>query len=76
MSGLIFLSFRYPELFCAGYMLCELMSLEAKNQIAGVTCVVDLTGYSFSHMHSFTWDGIKSSIALLQVSFDNHQMPT
>ncbi|TRY79832.1 hypothetical protein TCAL_05805 [Tigriopus californicus] len=59
----------YPELFCAGYMLCELMSLEPKNQIAGVTCVVDLTGYSFAHMHSFTWDGIKSSIALLQNSF-------
>eukprot|EP00095_Tigriopus_kingsejongensis_P008647 maker-scaffold426_size175065-snap-gene-0.47 protein:Tk08647 transcript:maker-scaffold426_size175065-snap-gene-0.47-mRNA-1 annotation:"alpha-tocopherol transfer protein" len=59
----------YPDLFCVGYMLCELMSLEQKNQIAGVTCIVDLTGYGFNHMRKFTLDDVKSSIALIQSSF-------
>jgi len=34
----------FSDVFCAGYMLSELVALETKTQIAGVTNIADATG--------------------------------
>ena len=36
----------FSHVFCAGYMLSELVALETKTQIAGVTNIADATGSS------------------------------
>ena len=40
------------ELFTAAFTLFELLALEEKTQIAGITIVLDVSGFGFQHLKS------------------------
>ena len=40
------------ELFTAAFTLFELIAMEEKTQIAGITIVLDVSGFGFQHLKS------------------------
>ena len=40
------------ELFTGAFTLFELLALEEKTQIAGITIVLDVSGFGFQHLKS------------------------
>lgn len=59
----------FDDIFCAGYCLTELVAMETKTQIAGVTCIADAAGFGFKQLRSFTIDHARSASHFIQDSF-------
>ena len=49
----------FEDVFCAEYMLSELIIKEERTQIAGVVCIVDASGFGFRQLRAM---GIEDSI--------------
>jgi len=47
------------EFMASQYVMFELLSVEVKNQLAGVTCVADMSGFGFKHIRNFGMEQIK-----------------
>ena len=46
-------------MFACGYALLEMVSVEEKTQIAGVTCVCDASNFGFKHMRNISIEDMK-----------------
>ena len=46
-------------MFACGYALLEMVSVEEKTQIAGVTCVCDASNFGFKHMRNISLEDMK-----------------
>lgn len=57
----------FNDVFCFGAMLCELVGLEPKTQIAGVTTIADAGGFGFKQFRQFGIEDAKNSAAFIQV---------
>jgi len=60
---------NFNEVFCVGYALSELVALETKTQIAGVTTIADAKDFGFHQLRSFTLDNARSAASFVQDSF-------
>ena len=58
------------DVYCMGFMFAEMLALEPKTQIAGVTLVADMEGFGFTHFRSLTLDDVKNVVAFFQVSLN------
>ena len=56
----------------AAYSMIELLSLEPKTQIAGVTCVSDAGGYSYKHMTSMSMKDMRNMTKISEVKGSKH----
>ena len=52
----------------AAYSMIELISLEPKTQIAGVTCVSDAAGYGYKHMTSMSMKEMRNMTKISEVN--------
>ena len=59
---------NFNEVFCVGYALSELVALETKTQIAGVTTIADAKDFGFHQLRSFTLDNARSAASFVQDS--------
>ena len=57
----------FNDCYAIGYMLCELMALETKTQIAGVTTIVDGGGFGFKQLRNFGIEDARNTAAFIQV---------
>ena len=62
-------SSSFAEVFAAGFVLAEMVSEEAKSQVAGMTLVADADGFGFKHLRNFSLSDAKTMSAFLQSSF-------
>ncbi len=60
--------FTFTDCYAVGYMMSELMALEPKTQVAGVTVVSDASGFGFKQFKSFTFEDARKSARFIQVS--------
>lgn len=60
---------NFCDVFCGGYMLCEMVSREEKTQIAGVTCVADGSNFGFKQFRNTGFNDLKWSAAFIQETF-------
>jgi hypothetical protein len=44
----------FADMFSGGFLISEMLSEEAKTQIAGITMICDATGYGFKQMINFS----------------------
>ena len=51
----------------AAYSMIEIISLEPKTQIAGVTCVSDAAGYGYKHMTSMSMKEMRNMTKISEV---------
>ena len=51
----------------AAYSMIEVLSLEPKTQIAGVTCVSDAGGYGYKHMMSMSMKDMRNMTKISEV---------
>ncbi len=56
------------DLYCIGYMFAELIAVEPKTQVAGVTCIADAQGFRFKALRSLTIEDAKNIASFIQVS--------
>ncbi len=59
--------FKFEECFALGYMISELLALEPKTQIAGVTTVADASGFGWKQFRHFSLDDARNSAKFIQV---------
>jgi len=57
------------QFFASQYCMFELMSDEIRNQIAGVTCVADISGFGFKHLRNFGMEQVKCMSSFMSGSF-------
>ena len=57
------------DIYCAGFMIAELLALEPKTQIAGVTLIADVGGFGYSQFRHMTLENIKNVVAFFQDSY-------
>lgn len=57
------------EFYASAYVLFELIAREEKTQVAGVTCVADVSGLGFKHIRSLGLEEIRCMAAFLTGSF-------
>ena len=57
----------FPDYYCSGFMLMEMMSREEKTQLAGVTIIVDGANFAFKQARNLSLDDLKYSARTLQV---------
>ena len=62
-------SIVFDDVFCLGYMFSELISVEPKTQVAGVTVISDAGGFSFKALRNISLEDAKNSADFLQNSF-------
>ena len=55
-------------IYSAGYSMMELISLEPKTQVAGVTMIMDANGYGYKHFTAISMTDMKMSFKLMEVS--------
>ncbi len=60
--------FSFSECFALGYMMSEMMALEPKTQVAGVTCVADASNFGWKQLWNFTVEDAKNSARFIQVT--------
>ena len=58
-------------LYSVVYSMWELISLEPKSQVAGVTMVIDANGYGYKHFTAISMTDMKMSFKLLEVGMPN-----
>ena len=54
-------------LYSVAYSMMELMSLEPKTQVAGVTMIMDASGYGYKHFSSLKIADMKMMTKLAEV---------
>ena len=54
-------------IYSAGYSMMELISLEPKTQVAGVTMIMDANGYGYKHFTGISMSDMKMSFQLMEV---------
>ena len=54
-------------IYSAGYSMMELISLEPKTQVAGVTMIMDANGYGYKHFTAISMTDMKMSFKLMEV---------
>ena len=57
----------YGMIYSAGYSMMELISLEPKTQVAGVTMIMDANGYGYKHFTGISMSDMKMSFQLMEV---------
>ena len=57
----------FGMLFSAAHCMMEIMSLEPKTQIAGVTMIMDARGYGYKHFSSISLADMKMMTKLAEV---------
>lgn len=57
------------DVFAANYICLEMMASEVKTQIAGIVVIVDMAGFSFSHLVSISADYLRSVADVIQNAF-------
>jgi len=57
------------EFYASAYVLLELVAREVKTQIAGVTVIADINGFSFKHIRNLGIDQIRCIAAFLTGGF-------
>ncbi len=57
----------FVEVFSASYLIAEVVSLEAKTQVAGVTCISDAGGFGWKQFKSFTLEDARTMARFVQV---------
>ncbi len=57
------------EAYCLSYMFAEMMALEPKTQIAGVSGVADAQGFSLKMLRAVTVDDCKNAASFVQECF-------
>ena len=58
-------------IYSAGYSMMELISLEPKTQVAGVTMIMDASGYGYKHFSSLSMADMKMMTKLAEVRLSN-----
>ena len=61
----------FGMLYSVVYSMWELISLEPKSQVAGVTMVIDANGYGYKHFTAISMTDMKMSFKLLEVGMPN-----
>ena len=51
----------FSDVFCCGYMLCEMVSREEKTQMTGVTCVMDGSNFGFKQFRQVSFEDLYSA---------------
>jgi len=59
----------YGMIYSAGYSMMELISLEPKTQVAGVTMIMDANGYGYKHFTAISMTDMKMSFKLMENGF-------
>jgi len=59
----------FLDLFCVGYMLCELVIKEERTQIAGCVSITDATGFGFKQMRAIGLEDGKNLASFFNISF-------
>ena len=57
----------FGMLYSVAYSMMELMSLEPKTQVAGVTMIMDARGYGYKHFSSLSMADMKMMTKLAEV---------
>ena len=73
MSNFLFI-YRFGAVYAVGYMLSELMALEPKTQIAGVTCIIDAKDFGLKHLREFGIEDVKNTSRFIQVGLFPHPL--
>ena len=60
---------KFSDVFCAGYMLCEMVSREEKTQIAGVTVICDGSNFGLKQFKQTGFTELKWSAYFTQETF-------
>ncbi len=60
--------FTFSQCFRLGYMLSELVALEPRTQVAGVTTIADASGFGFAQFRGFTIDDCRNAARFVQVT--------
>ncbi len=55
------------DLFSANYLCLELVAREPKSQVAGMVIVLDMAGFSFTHLMHVTTEHVRSIANIIQV---------
>ena len=71
LSNFLFI-YRFGAVYAVGYMLSELMALEPKTQIAGVTCIIDAKDFGLKHLREFGIEDVKNTSRFIQVGIFPH----
>ena len=56
----------FGMLYSVAYSMMELMSLEPKTQVAGVTMIMDANGYGYKHFSSLSMSDMKMMTKLAE----------
>ena len=59
----------FDDLYCVGYMFAELIAIEPKTQVTGVTIIADASGFSFKALRSFSIEDAKNASNFIQSCF-------
>jgi len=57
------------QFFASQYCMFELLADEIRNQIAGVTCVADISGFGLKHIRNFGIEQVKCMTSFMSGSF-------
>ena len=56
-------------MFCAGYMLCEMVAKEERTQIAGLTMITDGEGFGMKQMLAVGLDDVRQAGRFFNICF-------
>jgi len=59
----------FLDLFCVGYMLCEMVIREERTQIAGAVSITDASGFGFKQMRAIGLEDGKNLASFFNISF-------
>ncbi|XP_023347327.1 alpha-tocopherol transfer protein [Eurytemora carolleeae] len=59
----------FNDIFCASYMLCEMIAREERTQIAGITAIVDAQGFGFKQMRAIGLENGKNMASFFNIAF-------
>lgn len=59
----------FLDMFCVGYMLCEMVIKEERTQIAGCISITDATGFGFKQMRAIGLEDGKNLASFFNISF-------
>jgi len=57
------------DLFCAGYMLCEMVVREEETQVAGIVSITDAEGFGFKHLRAVGMEDGKNMASFFNICF-------
>lgn len=59
----------FADLFCAGYILCEMVAREERTQIAGLISITDAKGFGWKQVRAISMSDGKNLAAFFNISF-------